>query len=303
MHALSAPDVTPGLARLARLRWDARRAGLLALPAVLSIVLAIGLAWFIDGRVTELMLAQAASRAVDHVRLGVLDLVTAEDLGEPHTPDKLDALASRMGPAVDRMRQAGSGLIRINVIARDGTVLYSDDAAKRGQVVPFTKEDFVRALSGQVGREESNLSTPENADLKSRYHDALEVYVPLLINGRVAGVYEMYQDTGPMRTLRVLLWSVVVVFSVGLCVLGFKRRAAVLPARPRPALNVGLTPRELDVLRLMTTSHTYRDIAERLVISEETVRTHVKSILRKLGQPDSTRAVVAAVKAGIVEVL
>ena len=36
---------------------------------------------------------------------------------------------------------------------------------------------------------------------------------------------------------------------------------------------------------------TYRDIAAKLVIGEETVRTHVKNILRKLGQPDRVRAV------------
>jgi DNA-binding CsgD family transcriptional regulator len=226
--------------------------------------------------------------------------VTVDDFNEPHTPAKLDDLATRMGPAIDRMREAGSGLIRVNVAGRDGTVLYSDAPANRGHVIPLTKQEFVQALSGQVGREESNLSTPENADLKDRYHDALEVYVPVLIDGRVMGVYEIYQDTGPMRTLRALLWSLVAAFSLGL----MKRRVAALPsaaAAARPFPSVGLTPRELDVLRLMTTSHTYRDIGERLVISEETVRSHVKSILRKLGQPDSTRAVVAAVKAGILD--
>jgi DNA-binding CsgD family transcriptional regulator len=63
-----------------------------------------------------------------------------------------------------------------------------------------------------------------------------------------------------------------------------------------------LTRRELQVLRLMATSHGYREIATELVVSEETVRSHVKSILRKLRQPGRTRAVVFAVATGILEV-
>ncbi len=63
-----------------------------------------------------------------------------------------------------------------------------------------------------------------------------------------------------------------------------------------------LTKRELEVLRLMATMATYREIAERLVVSEETVRSHVKSILRKLDQPNRTQAVIEAVRRGLIEV-
>jgi DNA-binding NarL/FixJ family response regulator len=38
----------------------------------------------------------------------------------------------------------------------------------------------------------------------------------------------------------------------------------------------------------MATSHSYREIARELVVSEETVRTHAKSVLGKLGQHDRT---------------
>ena len=51
----------------------------------------------------------------------------------------------------------------------------------------------------------------------------------------------------------------------------------------------------------MATSHTNRDIAVQLVVSEETIRSHVKNILHKLGQPDRTQAVLAAVRSGLVE--
>lgn len=63
-----------------------------------------------------------------------------------------------------------------------------------------------------------------------------------------------------------------------------------------------LTKRELEVLRLMASMATNREIAERLVVSEETVRSHVKSILRKLDQPNRTQAVIEAVRRRLIEV-
>ena len=69
-----------------------------------------------------------------------------------------------------------------------------------------------------------------------------------------------------------------------------------------PIIASPLTPREIDILRLMATSHTNREIATQLFVSEETVRTHVKHILRKLAQPDRTQAVIAAVRAGLLDI-
>ncbi len=63
---------------------------------------------------------------------------------------------------------------------------------------------------------------------------------------------------------------------------------------------VSLSGRELDVLRLMATPATYRQIGEQLSISEETVRTHAKSILAKLKQPNRTQAVIAALRAHLI---
>ncbi len=70
---------------------------------------------------------------------------------------------------------------------------------------------------------------------------------------------------------------------------------------PAGAKHPTLTPRECQVLELMATSATYREIAAQLVISEETVRSHTKSILTKLGQPNRTQAVLVALKEGLIK--
>jgi len=68
-----------------------------------------------------------------------------------------------------------------------------------------------------------------------------------------------------------------------------------------PPPEVSLTPRELEILKWMATPATYREIAEKLYISESTVRSHAKRILSKLGQPNRAQAVLAAVRAGLIE--
>jgi DNA-binding NarL/FixJ family response regulator len=52
-----------------------------------------------------------------------------------------------------------------------------------------------------------------------------------------------------------------------------------------------LTPRELEVLAMMAAGAPNAEIAERLVISESTVKSHVKNILRKVGARNRTQAV------------
>lgn len=63
-----------------------------------------------------------------------------------------------------------------------------------------------------------------------------------------------------------------------------------------------LTPRELEVLEWMATPNTYRQIAKKLGVSEETVRSHAKSILEKMKQPNRAQAVLAAVRMKLIKV-
>ncbi|MEA2908133.1 MAG: hypothetical protein QOJ15_214, partial [Bradyrhizobium sp.] len=62
-----------------------------------------------------------------------------------------------------------------------------------------------------------------------------------------------------------------------------------------------LTEREREVLQHVAGGNRNRDIADRLFISEETVKVHVKHIMEKLGASDRTEAVAIAVRRGIIQ--
>jgi DNA-binding NarL/FixJ family response regulator len=79
----------------------------------------------------------------------------------------------------------------------------------------------------------------------------------------------------------------------------FTRLRPVSGTLPSAVLGT-LTPRETEVLRLVAEGMSNPEIARRLVVTEETVKTHVSRILAKLGLRDRTQAVVAAYESGLV---
>jgi DNA-binding NarL/FixJ family response regulator len=82
---------------------------------------------------------------------------------------------------------------------------------------------------------------------------------------------------------------------------GRKRIPAALAARLAEYVSEDdLTPREIEVLRLVAEGCRNRDIAERLFISEDTVKVHLKHVMEKLGATDRTHAVTIALRRGII---
>jgi NarL family two-component system response regulator LiaR len=76
--------------------------------------------------------------------------------------------------------------------------------------------------------------------------------------------------------------------------------AYLLSAVRTPELPEPLTPREMEVLRLLAQGQSNKEIARTLHLVEETVKSHVRHILAKLAVQSRTQAVLAAIRLGIV---
>jgi len=79
------------------------------------------------------------------------------------------------------------------------------------------------------------------------------------------------------------------------------RQFAALPRKQAPLLDE-LTPRELEVLKLIAEGYCNKDIARELSISEKTVKNHINNIFAKLHVFDRTQAMLYAIRKGLVKV-
>ncbi len=116
---------------------------------------------------------------------------------------------------------------------------------------------------------------------------------------RAAGARGLLLRDAGGDTLRAALAGI----AQGLVVLDPALAGAVPEHRPpgqTPAPAADLTPRELQVLRLLAEGLPNKAIATRLAISEHTVKFHVNAILGKLGAQSRTEAVARATRLGLV---
>jgi DNA-binding NarL/FixJ family response regulator len=112
----------------------------------------------------------------------------------------------------------------------------------------------------------------------------------------------LLKDVGPEQLLHgirvVAAGDALLAPSVTRRLIGEMVRAGRRHADPPPALDE-LTPRELEVLRLVAQGLSNAEIADRLFVEETTVKTHVSRLLAKLGLRDRTQAVVLAYESGL----
>jgi DNA-binding NarL/FixJ family response regulator len=66
-----------------------------------------------------------------------------------------------------------------------------------------------------------------------------------------------------------------------------------------PGAHLGLTQRESEVLELLVSGHSNKGVAAKLVLSEDTVKTHIRGLYRKLGVADRSGAVSVALREGL----
>jgi len=79
------------------------------------------------------------------------------------------------------------------------------------------------------------------------------------------------------------------------------RQFSALPGKPTPLAD-DLTPREMEVLKLIAAGLSNKEIAEGLVLSEKTVKNHINNIFSKLHVYDRSQAMLYAIRQGLVKV-
>lgn len=141
---------------------------------------------------------------------------------------------------------------------------------------------------------------PETGIIALTIHDQ-EEYLFELIKAGISGY--LLKDASPDLLVKTVLGvskgeSFIPPSLTAKMLAEFNRLASTSNRHANPQ---GLTRREVDVLRLLALGYSNRVIAEKLFISEKTVKNHLTSIFQKLGVEDRTQAAIHAVKNKIVE--
>jgi DNA-binding NarL/FixJ family response regulator len=82
----------------------------------------------------------------------------------------------------------------------------------------------------------------------------------------------------------------------------FTRQAGELEKAAAPGPHVNLTPRQMDILKLAAKGMTYKEVAVELVVSEHTVKYHMREILERLHLKNREQVVAYALRTGLVKI-
>lgn len=132
------------------------------------------------------------------------------------------------------------------------------------------------------------------------------VVIPLISNSTVVGtvIADQGADSQFQVDLETLATAKIFAYDTGNMLKKYFSRSRTLPSgQPFPTESSGghsVTPREVEVLTHMAEGLTMKEIAEKLYISEFTVRDHITSITKKLGAKNKTHAVASAMRLGII---
>ena len=129
-------------------------------------------------------------------------------------------------------------------------------------------------------------------------------YGLLLAAGTLALQWLDYQRLARVHSLEVYLFLVALGFLVLGVVIGMRvlapPPAAPFDGNPRAAESLGLSERELEVLAELAAGYANKEIAARLHVSPNTVKTHVARVFEKLGANRRTEAIRKARELGLV---
>lgn len=187
---------------------------------------------------------------------------------------------------------AGSGLVLLLADAPDCLVIDQIHSAEITDVLENTKADVIVWDVGWFKTEDypdwSAVDRPVIA-LLTQESDAATIWT--------TGVKALLSRLSDGEKLAAVIQAAV----HGLTILDTSISQSLLPAvTSAPALDLELTPRELDVLQLLAEGLTNRAIAQQLEISDHTVKFHVNAIMSKLGAQSRTEAVVRATRLGLI---
>ena len=151
-------------------------------------------------------------------------------------------------------------------------------------------------MTGLQAAREIRAHVPDTRVLLLSMHDDAHYFVEGLDAGAAGYVLKRAADTDLIEALRTV--------AAGRTFLSSEAQRTLMEewrSGARPDLEDPLTPRELEVVKLIAEAFTNRQIAETLKVSEKTVESHRGNVLAKLGMRDRVELARYAVRRGLVE--
>jgi DNA-binding NarL/FixJ family response regulator len=187
----------------------------------------------------------------------------------------------------------------LRVVAEAGDGAQAVDRALQDDVDLAILDITMPRMSGLRAAQELSRRRPDLRVLILSMHDSEQYLYEALRAGAAGYVLKSVADRDLVEACRAAMRGEPFLYpgAVRALIADYLARArAGEPLREEP-----LTPREIEIVQLIAESHTSRDIAEMLTISEKTVERHRANILEKLGLRDRVELTRYAIRRGLVE--